>query len=75
MLERRRWEYCRLTVETLREGSGEVTENIKVVLPGSKVEKKTGHGTGVVDVLNELGAEGWEVFDMSGGIWLKRTLT
>lgn len=68
----KRWEYCNVRVTTLREGTGEVTEHIEILLPGDKVETKTGHGHGVVTVLNELGADGWEVFEMASSIWLKR---
>ncbi len=68
----KKWEYCNVRVTTFREGTGDVTEQIEVILPGDKVEKKTGHGHGVVTVLNELGAEGWDVFEMGTTIWLKR---
>jgi hypothetical protein len=68
----KRWEYCNVRVITVREGSGEVTEQIEIVLPGGQVENKTEHGHGVVKVLNELGAHGWEVFEMGASIWLKR---
>src|SRR5688572_28428241 len=72
-MSEKRWEYCHVRVVTHKDGSGEVTEQIEVVLPGDRVEMKTGHGYGVVAVLNELGADGWEVFEMAP-IWLKRKL-
>ena len=69
-----RWEYCHVKITTYRDGTGPVTENIEIALPGGEVDTKTGQGHGAVQVLNELGAEGWEVFDMASGIWLKRKL-
>lgn len=61
-----------MSVVTYRDGSGQVTEQIEISTY-HKVESRTEHdGHGVVTVLNELGAKGWEVFDVRGPIWLKR---
>jgi hypothetical protein len=67
-----RWEYCKVTVVTHRSAANEVSEQIEI-RRYHDVDTLTLHGgNGLVDVLNELGAKGWNVFDFSGGVWLKR---
>ena len=68
----KRWEYCRVSVVTYRDGTGQVTEQIEISR-FNNVEQRTEHGGhGLVTVLNELGAKGWEVFDVGASVWLKR---
>ena len=66
------WEYCAVKVAALyREGSdpaGTMRELLTVRMPGAN-EASASHPFGLVGLLNQLGAEGWELVDAENGTW------
>jgi hypothetical protein len=68
-----RWEYCKVIYTAVREGTGGVDEMLAIHLPDGTARNERGTGNGMVTVLNELGADGWEVFNLTDrAAWLKR---
>ena len=67
-----RWEYCIVTVEIYREGSGVTRELLSITRPGEHRAAIT-NPLGLAGLVNELGADGWELVDVeSGNFYLKR---
>ena len=68
-----RWEYCAVTVTLYRDGAGgPPRELLEIRLPGAHAASVT-NPYGLVGLLNQLGAEGWELVDVEAGtFYLKR---
>ncbi len=69
------WEYCVVHVALYRDGAdptGEPRELLSITLPGAR-STSTSHPLGSIGLLNQLGAEGWELVQVAAnGIYLKR---
>jgi len=68
-----KWEYCAVYVALYRDGTGGGTrELLSVQMPGEPQNGVT-NPLGVIGLLNELGADGWELVDVENSVWyLKR---
>ena len=68
-----KWEYCAVYVAFYRDGTGGGTrELLSVQMPGEP-QKGVTNPLGVIGLLNELGADGWELVDVESSVWyLKR---
>jgi hypothetical protein len=67
-----RWEYCIVNVEIYREGTGTTRELLSITRPGEHRASVT-NPLGLAGLVNELGAEGWELVDVENGtFYLKR---
>ena len=68
-----KWEYCAVYVALYRDGTGGGTrELLSVQVPGEP-QKGVTNPLGVIGLLNELGADGWELVDVESSVWyLKR---
>ena len=68
-----KWEYCAVYVALYRDGTGGGTrELLSVQMPGEP-QKGVTNPLGVIGLLNELGADGWELVDVESSVWyLKR---
>jgi len=68
-----KWEYCAVYVALYRDGTGGGTrELLSVQMPGEP-QKGVTNPLGVIGLLNELGADGWELVDVENTVWyLKR---
>jgi hypothetical protein len=72
-----KWEYCLVQVTQYREGSdpGHVRELLYVTMPGAN-KTSASHPLGSLGLLNQLGAEGWELVDVEPtGFYMKRKTT
>jgi hypothetical protein len=69
-----RWQYSVVTVELYREGTGGGTrELLSITRPGQQ-RTSISNPLGLVGLLNQLGADGWELVDVeSGNFYLKRS--
>jgi hypothetical protein len=70
------WEYCAVDVVLYREGSEPdvVRELLYIRKPGASRTSIT-NALGSIGLLNQLGAEGWELVDVeSGTFYLKRPI-
>ncbi len=68
-----KWEYCVVSVEIYREGSGRIHELLYITRPG-KARASITNPLGALGLLNKLGGEGWELVDVeAGSFYLKRT--
>jgi hypothetical protein len=67
------WEYCAVDVTTYISGSGGgPQELLSIRLPGNP-RKDVTNSHGLIGLLNELGAKGWELVDVEAGtFYLKR---
>jgi hypothetical protein len=69
------WEYCVVHVALYREGNeanAEPRELLSITLPGA-ARAAASHPLGSIGLLNQLGAEGWELVQVAAnGIYLKR---
>ena len=67
------WEYCAVSVAIYNEGTGGgPQELLSIRLPGAHSKSVT-NTYGLVGLLNQLGAQGWELVDVeSGTFYLKR---
>jgi hypothetical protein len=66
------WEYCAVSLVTYREGSGETHELLTITFPGAHPESIK-NPFGLIGLLNQLGADGWELVDVEAGVfYLKR---
>jgi hypothetical protein len=69
------WEYCIVHVVLYRDGSepaGEPRELLSITRPGAQ-RAPASHPLGSIGLLNQLGAEGWELVQVaSSGMYLKR---
>jgi hypothetical protein len=72
-----RWEYCVVHVVQYREGGDpnlETRELLSITLPGA-ARTSVSHPLGSIGLLNQLGAEGWELVQVAAnGIYLKRQI-
>ena len=68
-----KWDYCAVYVALYRDGTGGGTrELLSVQMPGEP-QKGVTNPLGVIGLLNELGADGWELVDVENSVWyLKR---
>jgi hypothetical protein len=68
-----RWEYCAVSVTIYDEGSGGgPQELLQIRLPGAH-QTSVSHPFGSIGLLNQLGADGWELVDVeAGNFYLKR---
>ena len=68
-----KWEYCAVYIALYRDGTGGGTrELLSVQMPGEP-QKGVTNPLGVIGLLNELGADGWELVDVENTVWyLKR---
>ena len=68
-----KWEHCAVSVAIYNEGTGGgPQELLSIRLPGAHSKSVT-NAYGLVGLLNQLGAQGWELVDVeSGTFYLKR---
>lgn len=67
------WEYCRIDVTLYREGSGGGTRELLAITRPAEHPTSMTHPLGSMGLLNQLGAEGWELVDVEAGVlFLKR---
>lgn len=68
-----KWEHCAVYVALYRDGTGGGTrELLSVQMPGEP-QKGVTNALGVIGLLNELGADGWELVDVENSVlYLKR---
>ena len=76
MSVQQKWEYCRIDIVLFRDGSdlGGTRELLSITRPGAH-PASISHPFGSNGLLNQLGAEGWELVDVEPGAFhLKRPL-
>jgi hypothetical protein len=70
-----KWEYCLVQVTQYRDGNepdNQIRELLSVTMPGAN-RASASHPLGSMGLLNELGAQGWELIDVEpGGYYMKR---
>ena len=70
-----RWEYCVVNVALYREGTGITRELLTITRPGEHPASIT-NPLGLAGLLNQLGADGWELGDVEGAtFYLKRSVS
>ena len=75
MRDMENWEYCTVHAATYRDGTGMTRELLTITLPGAHPASAQ-NAYGLVGLLNQLGAEGWELFDVKANtFYLKRNVT